>query len=99
MAAATERMTETAPIGLRPRNIGARIRRVEDRRLLTGHGMFTDDRAVVGALHGRTRDPCFRDRQLPEPALFCVRPEPDPGPFPSPSSPDQGTVPSTNCHH
>ena len=44
-------MTETAPIGLRPRNIGARIRRVEDRRLLTGQGMFTDDRAVAGALH------------------------------------------------
>jgi hypothetical protein len=44
-------MTETAPIGLRPRNIGARIKRVEDRRLLTGQGMFTDDRAVAGALH------------------------------------------------
>jgi len=44
-------MTKTAPIGLRPRNIGARIRRVEDRRLLTGQGMFTDDRAVAGALH------------------------------------------------
>ena len=44
-------MTETAQIGLRPRNIGARIKRVEDRRLLTGQGMFTDDRAVAGALH------------------------------------------------
>ena len=37
--------------GLRPRNIGARIKRVEDRRLLTGQGAFTADRAVAGALH------------------------------------------------
>jgi aerobic carbon-monoxide dehydrogenase large subunit len=37
--------------GLRPRNIGARIGRVEDRRLLTGQGAFTADRAVAGALH------------------------------------------------
>ena len=44
-------MTENAVIGLRPKNIGARIKRVEDRRLLTGQGMFTDDRAVAGALH------------------------------------------------
>ena len=32
-------------------NIGARIRRVEDRRLLTGLGTFTADHAVAGALH------------------------------------------------
>lgn len=38
-------------LGLRPGNIGARIRRVEDPRLLTGHGMFTADRSVAGALH------------------------------------------------
>ena len=38
-------------LGLRPRNIGARVKRVEDRRLLTGHGAFTDDRIVPGALH------------------------------------------------
>ena len=44
-------MTEVAHIELRPRSIGARIKRVEDRRLLTGQGMFTDDRAVAGALH------------------------------------------------
>ena len=37
--------------GLRPRNIGARIKRVEDRRLLTGLGTFTADRAITGALH------------------------------------------------
>jgi aerobic carbon-monoxide dehydrogenase large subunit len=36
---------------LRPRNIGARVKRVEDRRLLTGQGTFTADRAVTGALH------------------------------------------------
>jgi aerobic carbon-monoxide dehydrogenase large subunit len=37
--------------GLRPRNIGVRVKRVEDRRLLTGQGAFTADRAVAGALH------------------------------------------------
>jgi carbon-monoxide dehydrogenase large subunit len=37
--------------GLRPRNIGTRVRCVEDRRLLTGLGTFTADRAVAGALH------------------------------------------------
>src|SRR6516225_1808161 len=37
--------------GLRPRNIGARIKRVEDRRLLTGLATFTADRVVAGALH------------------------------------------------
>ncbi|HEY2539005.1 MAG TPA: xanthine dehydrogenase family protein molybdopterin-binding subunit [Stellaceae bacterium] len=38
-------------LGLRPKNIGARVKRIEDRRLLTGQGMFTDDRLVPGALH------------------------------------------------
>src|SRR5262249_5236502 len=38
-------------LGLRPKNIGARIRRREDPRLLTGQGQFTDDREVAGALH------------------------------------------------
>ena len=33
-------------LGLRPKNIGARVRRVEDRRLLTGQGAFTGDRIV-----------------------------------------------------
>jgi aerobic carbon-monoxide dehydrogenase large subunit len=37
--------------GLRPKNIGARVRRVEDPRLLAGPGTFTDDRIVPGALH------------------------------------------------
>ena len=38
-------------LGSRPKNIGARVKRVEDRRLLTGEGMFTADRMVPGALH------------------------------------------------
>src|SRR6516165_10146376 len=38
-------------VGLRPKYIGARVKRVEDRRLLTGEGMFTADRIVPGALH------------------------------------------------
>jgi carbon-monoxide dehydrogenase large subunit len=38
-------------VGLRPKNIGARVKRVEDRRLLTGEGAFTGDREVLGALH------------------------------------------------
>jgi hypothetical protein len=33
-------------LGLRPKNIGARVKRVEDRRLLTGQGAFTGDRIV-----------------------------------------------------
>src|SRR5215813_9689918 len=44
-------VTEVAHIELRPRNIGSRIKRVEDPRLLLGQGMFTDDRMVPGSLH------------------------------------------------
>jgi carbon-monoxide dehydrogenase large subunit len=40
-----------AGLGLRPKNIGARIRRVEDPRLLAGLGAFTEDRIVAGAVH------------------------------------------------
>jgi carbon-monoxide dehydrogenase large subunit len=40
-----------AGLGLRPKNIGARVKRVEDPRLLTGQGSFTADRIVPGALH------------------------------------------------
>jgi aerobic carbon-monoxide dehydrogenase large subunit len=36
---------------LRPKNIGTRIKRLEDPRLLSGQGTFTDDRTVAGALH------------------------------------------------
>ncbi len=39
------------PDVLRPKHIGARVRRVEDPRLLTGQGAFADDRIVPGALH------------------------------------------------
>src|SRR5271167_2137783 len=38
-------------LGLRPKNIGARVKRVEDPRLLTGQGAFTADRLVPGAMH------------------------------------------------
>jgi aerobic carbon-monoxide dehydrogenase large subunit len=37
-------------LGLRPKNIGARVKRVEDPRLLTGQS-FTADHIVPGALH------------------------------------------------
>jgi aerobic carbon-monoxide dehydrogenase large subunit len=37
--------------GLRPKIIGARVKRVEDPRLLTGQGSFADDRVLPGALH------------------------------------------------
>lgn len=36
---------------LRPKHVGARVRRREDPRLLTGQGSFTADRAVSNALH------------------------------------------------
>jgi aerobic carbon-monoxide dehydrogenase large subunit len=39
------------PLALRPRSIGARVWRLEDPRLLTGQGRFTDDSAAAGALH------------------------------------------------
>jgi aerobic carbon-monoxide dehydrogenase large subunit len=42
-------------LGLRPKNIGARVKRVEDPRLLTGQGAFTADRIVPGALHAAFR--------------------------------------------
>src|SRR5262249_19718610 len=35
----------------RPKNVGARVRRTEDPRLLTGRGVFVDDRHVKGVLH------------------------------------------------
>jgi carbon-monoxide dehydrogenase large subunit len=42
-------MTDIAYV--RPKIVGARIKRVEDPRLLTGTGSYTDDRQVVRALH------------------------------------------------
>src|ERR1700738_517054 len=44
-------MNEPADLNLRPKLIGARIKRTEDPRLLTGLGSFVDDRQVPGALH------------------------------------------------
>ena len=44
-------MTDGAEIHARPKIIGARIKRTEDPRLLTGPGAFTDDRQVPRVLH------------------------------------------------
>jgi carbon-monoxide dehydrogenase large subunit len=44
-------MTEQGDLDLRPKLIGARIKRTEDPRLLTGLGSFVDDRQVAGVLH------------------------------------------------
>src|ERR1051326_245216 len=44
-------MTDEADAHLRPKFIGARIKRTEDPRLLTGLGSFVDDRQVAGLLH------------------------------------------------
>ena len=35
----------------RPRIIGSRVKRLEDPRLLTGHGSYVDDKTPAGALH------------------------------------------------
>ena len=43
-------MTDAAAIA-RPKIIGARIKRTEDPRLLTGLGSYTDDRDVARVLH------------------------------------------------
>src|ERR1700722_20562887 len=44
-------MNDTAEIHARPKIIGARIKRAEDPRLLTGRGAYTDDPQVAGAVH------------------------------------------------
>ena len=44
-------MNDVSEIHARPKIIGARIKRTEDPRLLTGCGAFTDDREVERALH------------------------------------------------
>src|SRR6202521_3773170 len=41
----------TEPIHARPKIIGARVKRTEDPRLLTGHGRYVDDVQVSGLLH------------------------------------------------
>ncbi|MGB7098641.1 MAG: xanthine dehydrogenase family protein molybdopterin-binding subunit [Xanthobacteraceae bacterium] len=44
-------MNDVSEIHARPKIIGARIKRTEDPRLLTGCGAFTDDRKVERTLH------------------------------------------------
>jgi carbon-monoxide dehydrogenase large subunit len=44
-------MTEIDPRVARPKHVGARVPRSEDRRLLTGRGRYTDDREPAGCLH------------------------------------------------
>src|ERR1700691_3915253 len=48
-------MNDVAEIHARPKIVGARIKRTEDPRLLTGCGAFTDDRHPVRALHAAFR--------------------------------------------
>jgi aerobic carbon-monoxide dehydrogenase large subunit len=44
-------MSDAPEIYARPKIIGARIKRTEDLRLLTGCGVYTDDRHLAGMLH------------------------------------------------
>jgi carbon-monoxide dehydrogenase large subunit len=44
-------MNSAPEIYTRPKIVGARIKRAEDPRLLTGAGAFTDDRHAAGMLH------------------------------------------------
>ena len=44
-------MNDLPEIHARPKIIGARIKRTEDPRLLTGRGAYTDDRQVLRAAH------------------------------------------------
>jgi carbon-monoxide dehydrogenase large subunit len=44
-------LNDVPEIHARPKIVGARIKRTEDPRLLTGRGAYTDDRQVVRALH------------------------------------------------
>ena len=56
-------MTETAPAGA-ARYVGSRVSRVEDARLLTGHGTFVDDVMLPGMLHA-----CFVRSPYPRAAI------------------------------
>ena len=44
-------MTDESADVLRPKNVGARVQRVEDPRLLTGRGSYVDDHRLPGTLH------------------------------------------------
>jgi carbon-monoxide dehydrogenase large subunit len=48
-------MSDAPEIHARPKLIGARIKRTEDPRLLTGQGAYTDDRQVPRVLHAAFR--------------------------------------------
>jgi carbon-monoxide dehydrogenase large subunit len=57
-------MTDLAAAG---RYLGARVPRVEDARLLTGHGTYVDDIGLPGMLHG-----CFLRSQVPHARIVSV---------------------------
>src|SRR5712692_8136044 len=44
-------MTEPPDVHMRPKIIGARVKRIEDPRLLTGLGAYVDDRQLARVLH------------------------------------------------
>jgi carbon-monoxide dehydrogenase large subunit len=44
-------MTEPPEVHMRPKIIGARVKRIEDPRLLTGLGAYVDDRQLARVLH------------------------------------------------
>ena len=48
----TDPDSDSAPdTGLRPKQIGARVKRLEDPRLLAGRGSYVDDKQMTGMLH------------------------------------------------
>ena len=56
-------MTATAPTAGAARYAGTRVHRVEDARLLTGHGTYADDVSLPGMLHAYfVRSPFARAR-------------------------------------
>lgn len=48
---AAERTTGPVPGAVAARYVGAKVTRKEDKRLLTGHGLYVDDVAPAGTLH------------------------------------------------
>ena len=44
-------MRDVEDLATRPKMVGARVRRTEDPRLLTGNGNYVDDRQAAGMLH------------------------------------------------
>lgn len=54
-------------VELRPKFVGQRIKRVEDRRLLTGNGRFVDDLTPPGTLHV-----AFRRSDLPHARIQAI---------------------------